>query len=217
MDKASGRGRFEICLLKQYIHMKKIFLVSGLIFAGLLFFAGNLNAQQYNQGIGLRIGDPYGVTYKAYLRQRQAVEFVLGTVSRNNHSSYYRDSFKKLNKYDDFLYSSHDVNFSMVLMARYLFHESFPAHVEGRLDWYYGAGAQLRISTLEYQYFDQQNNIFRDDHTNIDIGPEAIVGMEYELQDIPMVAFGEVSLLMELADRPFNFRVFGAFGIRYAF
>ena len=102
-------------------------------------------------------------------------------------------------------------------MGRYLLHESFPAHVEGRLDWYYGAGLQLRISSLEYQYFDAQNRIFSYDHTNFDFGPEAIVGMEYELADIPMVAFGEVSLLMELVDRPFNFRVFGAFGIRYAF
>ena len=197
--------------------MKKIFLFTGLLLTGLFFFGEEAQAQQYNQGIGVRIGDPYGISYKAYLRQRRAVEFVLGTVSRNNHSSYYRETFRNLDKYDGDLYSSHDVNFTMVLMARYLFHESFPANVEGRLDWYYGGGAQLRLSTLEYQYFDQQNNIIRDDHTNIDFGPEAILGMEYELLDIPMVAFGEVSLLMELADRTFVFRVFGAFGIRYAF
>ncbi|MEJ2003411.1 MAG: hypothetical protein P8X57_00255, partial [Cyclobacteriaceae bacterium] len=168
------------------------------------------------QGIGIRIGDPFGFSYKAYLQQRRAVEFVVGTVSRNNHSSYYRDTFRDLDKYEDNLYSSHDVKFTLALMGRYLFHESFPANVEGRLDWYYGGGVQLRVSTLEYQYFDTQNNIYRDNHTNFDLGPEAIVGMEYELEDIPLVAFGEVSLLMELVDRPFNFRVFGAFGLRYA-
>jgi len=197
--------------------MNRIIFFTGLLISGLFFFNTDVQAQQYNQGLGIRIGDPFGISYKAYLQRRRAVELVLGTVSRNNHSSYYRDTFRNLDKYEGDLYSSHDVNFTMVAMARYLFHESFPANVEGRLDWYYGAGLQLRISTIEYQYFDSQSQIFRDDHTNFDFGPEAILGMEYELEDIPMVAFGEVSLLMELVDRPFNFRVFGAFGVRYAF
>ncbi len=196
---------------------KKILLAGLLMITGLLFFTTTVQAQNYNQGIGIRIGDPLGITYKAYLQRRSAIELILGSVSRNNHSSYYRDSFKKLNKYDDFLYNSHNVNFTMVLMGRYLKHESFPAHVEGRLDWFYGGGVQLRIAKLEYQYFDTQNRIFTDDHTNVDFGPEGIIGMEYEFADIPMVAFGEVSLLMELVDRPFHFAVFGAFGLRYAF
>jgi hypothetical protein len=197
--------------------MKKVLCIAGLVFAGLLFFIQDAEAQQYNQGLGIRIGDPFGISYKAYLQRRMAVELILGTVSRNNHSSYYRDTFGNLDKYDDFLYSSHDVKFTMVMMGRYMFHESFPANVEGRLDWFYGAGLQFRYSTVEYQYFDSQSRIFRDDHSNFDFGPEAILGMEYELQDFPMVAFGEISLLMELVDRPFSFRVFGAFGVRYAF
>jgi hypothetical protein len=197
--------------------MKRVFILAGLCIAGLFLFVQGAQAQRYNQGMGIRIGDPFGASYKIYLQQRRAVEFVVGTVSRNNHSSYYRDTFKNLDKYEDNLYSAHDVKFTLAMMGRYLFHESFPARVEGRLDWYYGGGLQLRLSTIEYQYFDTQKNIYRDNHTNIDLGPEAILGMEYELQDIPLVAFGEVSLLMEVVDRPLNFRIFGAFGLRYAF
>ncbi len=192
--------------------------VALIILIGAFFLSSNnVFGQYYNQGLGIRIGDPYGVTYKMYLQGKAAVEFSLGTVSRNNHSAYYKDTFRKKDKFDDYVYSDHDVDMTLVLMGRYLIHESFPAHVEGRLDWYYGAGAQFRISKVDYQYFDELNRVESDEITNIDLGPEAILGIEYELEDIPLVAFGEVSLLMELVDRPFHFRVFGAVGVRYAF
>ncbi len=192
-------------------------VIALVLFAGVFFLTSNVFGQQYNQGIGLRIGDPVGISYKLYLQGKSAVEFGLGTVSRNSHSAYYKDTFKKKDKFDDYIYSDHDVDFTIVLMGRYLIHEAFPANVEGRLDWYYGAGAQLRISKVDYQYFDEFNRIGSENITNIDLGPEAILGMEYELQDYPIVGFGEVSLLMEIVDRPLHFRVFGAVGIRYAF
>ncbi len=195
----------------------KLKLIALSILAGLFFVSTDIFAQQFNQGIGLRIGDPVGVTYKMYLQGKSAFEFNLGTVSRNSHSAYYKDTFKKKDKFDDYIYSDHDVDFTIVLMGRYLIHEAFPANVEGRLDWYYGAGAQLRISKVDYQYFDEMNRIESEQITNIDLGPEAILGVEYELQDYPIVGFGEVSLLMEVVDRPLHFRVFGAVGIRYAF
>jgi hypothetical protein len=174
-------------------------------------------AQSNNQGIGLRIGDPLGVSYKMYMQGNTALEFVFGTVSRNSHNAYYKDTFRKKDKFDDFIYSDHDVDYTIVLMGRYLFHEAFPANVEGRLDWYYGGGVQLRVSNVNYQYFDELDNIDSEEITNIDLGPEAILGVEYELKDYPIVGFGEVSLLMELVDRPFHFRAFGAIGVRYAF
>ena len=195
----------------------KINVIALVLFAGVFFLTSHVFGQNYNQGIGLRIGDPVGISYKLYLQGKSAVEFNLGTVSRNSHDAYYKDSFKKKDKFDDFIYSDHDVDFTIVLMGRYLIHEAFPANVEGRLDWYYGAGAQFRISKVEYQYFDEFNRIGSENTTNVDFGPEAIIGMEYELQDFPIVGFGEVSLLMEIVDRPLHFRVFGAAGIRYAF
>lgn len=196
--------------------MKK-YAIALFTVTGLFLMFTDTYGQAYNQGIGLRIGDPVGVSYKMYTRGKAALEFNLGTVSRNSHSAYYKDTFRKKDKFDDYIYSDHDVNFTLVLMGRYLIHEAFPANVEGRLDWYYGAGAQLRVSTVDYQYFDELNRIGSDEITNIDLGPEAILGVEYELQDYPIVGFGEVSLMMEIVDRPLHFRVFGAVGVRYAF
>lgn len=182
-----------------------------------LLTAVPLMAQNNNQGVGLRIGDPLGITYKVYVDDKAALEFVLGSVSRNSHEAYYKDTFRKKDKYDDYLYSDHDVDMTIALMGRYLIHESFPANVDGRLDWYYGGGVQLRISKIDYQYFDEMSVIQSDNFTNLDLGPEAILGVEYELSEYPIVGFGEVSLLMELIDRPFHFRFFGAIGVRYAF
>ncbi|MEX2336678.1 MAG: hypothetical protein WD555_05350 [Fulvivirga sp.] len=42
-------------------------------------------------------------------------------------------------------------------------------------------------------------------------------GVEYELQDYPVVTFGEVSLMGEIVDKPLRFRLFVGVGVRYAF
>lgn len=196
--------------------MKKCYKASGFI-VGLLLVVSISYAQQYNQGIGLRVGDPLGVTWKVYLPERAAVEVNFGTTSRNWHSSYYRDTFNGLDRYDGFRYSSHDVRYTLALQGRYLLHHSFPANVEGRLDWYWGVGGQLRLSKVDYTYFTQEMVLNSDTKNNLDLGPEGILGAEYELQDYPIVTFGEVSLLGEIVDKPFRFRLFAALGVRYAF
>ncbi|MEM7108138.1 MAG: hypothetical protein AAF519_07915 [Bacteroidota bacterium] len=184
---------------------------------GLLYLSNLAAAQRYDQGIGLRIGDPFGVSYKQYGHNRVALEFTLGTTSRNRHGAYYKDKFKSINDFDRFNYSDHTVNFTLAAQGRYLLHYSFPANVEGRLDWYGGIGAHLRISTLEYAYFDESESLAFEQRTNFDLGPEGVLGMEYEFQDYPIVGFGEFSLLAELVDQPFKFRLFAAVGVRYGF
>ncbi len=174
-------------------------------------------AQRYDQGIGLRIGDPLGFSYKMYGNNRNALEFTVGSTSRNRHGAYYEDKFDAINDFDDFRYADHDVEYTFAAQGRYLVHTAFPANVEGRLDWYWGLGAHLRLSSLDYSYFNESSQLLSDTRTNFDLGPEGILGVEYELQDYPIVGFGEVSLLAELVDQPLKLRIFGAVGVRYAF
>ena len=68
-------------------------------------------------------------------------------------------------------------------------------------------GAHIRSSEVEYSYFDQDILRF-DNKQNFDLGPEGIFGIEYELLDYPIVAFGEANLMAELIDNPFRFRRF---------
>lgn len=184
---------------------------------GLVYFSQTTYAQRYDQGVGIRIGDPFGITYKQYGSNNAALEFTLGTTSRNRHGAYYKDKFKSISDFDRFNYSDHTVDYTLAVQGRYLLHYSFPANVEGRLDWYWGVGAQLRLSNLEYAYFDESESLNFDERTNFDLGPEGIIGMEYELEDFPIVGFGEFSLLGELVDQPLKFRLFAAMGVRYAF
>lgn len=188
-----------------------------LLFIGFIIFSSWSYAQNYNQGIGVRVGDPLSLTYKMYSRGSSALEFTVGSTSRNRHASYYRDKFDRIGDFDNFRYSSHNVKYTLVLQGRYLQHYSFPANVEGRLDWYWGAGAQIRFSSLDYSFFDESDILRTDKRSNFDLGPEGILGVEYELQDFPIVGFAEVSLMAEIVDQPLRVRIFGAVGIRYAF
>ncbi|MEM6525399.1 MAG: hypothetical protein AAGF85_03605 [Bacteroidota bacterium] len=184
---------------------------------GLFYLSNWTIAQSFDQWVGLRVGDPFGLSYKQYGNNRTALEFTIGTTSRNRHGAYYKDKFGKINDFDRFNYSDHTVDFTLATQGRYLLHYSFPANVEGRLDWYWGLGAHLRISTLEYAYFDESESLNFDERTNFDLGPEGVLGMEYEFQDYPIVGFGEFSLLGEVVDQPLKFRLFAAVGIRYGF
>lgn len=187
------------------------------LFIGLFFLSSFAYGQNYNQGIGVRVGDPLSLTYKMYGRNSSALEFTIGSTSRNRHSSYYRDSFDRIGDFDDFRYSSHNVKYTLAIQARYLLHYAFPANVEGRLDWYWGGGIQIRASSLDYSFFDSTDILRSDRRNNFDFGPEGILGVEYELQDLPIVGFSEVSLMAEIVDQPLRLRIFGAVGVRYAF
>lgn len=197
--------------------MIKLKLTSVFTLVGFLFISNISLAQIYDQGFGLRIGDPLGVTYKSYFNRTSALELTLGSTSGNRHGSYFKSTFTNRDEYNGFNYIDHTVDFTLAFQARLLWHESFPANVEGRLDWYWGLGGHLRFADVTYTYFDQDNFLRYDNATNFDLGPEGILGMEYELLDFPIVGFGEVSLMTELVDNPFRLRFFGAFGIRYAF
>lgn len=188
-----------------------------LLFIGFFILSTYGYAQNFNQGIGIRVGDPLALTYKMYGQRNSALEFTIGSTSRNRHRSYYRDTFGRIGDFDNFRYSNHNVKYTLALQGRYLVHYAFPANVQGRLDWYWGAGAQIRVSSLDYAFFDEATVLREERRTNFDLGPEGILGVEYELQDFPIVGFAEVSLMAEIVDQPLRLRIFGAVGVRYAF
>jgi len=174
-------------------------------------------AQKFDQGIGLRIGDPLGITYKSYFNNKAAIELIAGSTSANRHRHYYKSTFENRDKYDGFRYVDHSIGYTFAFQTRVMWHESFPANVEGRLDWYWGLGGHFRLSDVEYTYFDENGIAGSGSRTNFDLGPEGLLGLEYEFLDYPVVGFSEVSLMGELVDNPFRFRFFGAIGVRYAF
>ncbi|MCG8320890.1 MAG: hypothetical protein MI921_15415 [Cytophagales bacterium] len=81
----------------------------------LFFTTIELCAQDKEWGLGLRIGNPTGITAKKYLGTGNALEVALGTNFNNG---------------------------GFELLAHYLFH--FPVSGAPGLDWYYGFGGQLQ-------------------------------------------------------------------------
>jgi len=185
----------------------------------ILFLATTVFAFGQKQGIGLRVGNPLGLTYKRYLPNDRAFEFIFGTAPGGWNKNYYKNSFKDLDDYESNSYLSHDVESTVYFQARYLFDYNIPVEgMVGKLDWYWGAGALLKFAKVNYRYQfgDAPANLY-DTRTDIDFGPEGIAGMEYTFDDIPLTIFGEVSVLLEFADRPLTFRAFAAAGARFNF
>ena len=182
----------------------------------LLCFAVQTYAQ--DRAIGLRIGDPTGISYKKYLPGNKAVELGLGTSTIGWHHQYYRNTFRDLDKFEEFDYRDHRVASTLFLQGKYLIQYDIPIEgMIGRLEWYWGIGGMLKIAKIEYRYMDTASESLTDMHTDIDLGPEGVLGMEYTFEDVPLTVFGDISLMIEIADRPGIPKGYSAVGIRYNF
>jgi hypothetical protein len=192
--------------------MKKLVII---IFLTVIFFA----AHSQDRGIGLRLGNPMGITYKKYLLRDKAIELGLGTVGMGWHDNYYRNSFRDFDRYENVDYVSHAVTSTIYLQARYLLHYNIPIEgMVGKLDWYWGLGGVFKMANVRYHYRDNESSaIQRDVRTDIDFGPEGILGMEYTFETVPVTIFGDISLMVEIVDRPGIPRGLSGVGARYNF
>jgi hypothetical protein len=192
--------------------MKQIVCLLILVGAGQVLFA-------QNQSIGIRLGEPIGVTYKNYVTKSTAFEFILGTASHGWSSGYYEKSFRNRDSYQGYRYSSHNVNNVVFFQGRYLMNYPIAVQgVEGKFDWYWGVGAALKLARVNYYYQNEQppHNSYSDQRTDIDFGPEGIGGVEYKFEDLPITLFVEASLMLELGDR-FNLHGLIGTGGRFNF
>lgn len=191
--------------------MKKVIVLLSFF---LCFFA--LRAQ--DRAIGLRLGDPTGITYKKYFGRTKAVEFGIGSAIPGWHNTYYRNSFNAHGPYNGFAYRSHTVQSTLYLQGRYLLHyDIYVQGMEGEWDWYWGAGGLLKFSSVQYRFQNNEPPFNESDtYNDVDFGPEGMVGMEYTFEGIPLTVFGELSLMLEIIDRV-TLRPFSGIGARYRF
>lgn len=176
--------------------------------------------QKRSNGIGLRIGEPFGVTYKRYMSPRSSLEFAIGSSPKGWSDAYYRNSFDDYAEYENYNYLSHDVESIIYLQGRLLLNQPILIEgLDGTLDWFYGIGGVLKSARVDYRFQGEEFpfDFESEDRTDVDLGPEGILGMEYFFSDIPLTIFGELSLMLEIGDRPGTFRLFGGAGLRYNF
>jgi hypothetical protein len=180
---------------------------------------------QDNWGVGLRIGDPLGISVKKYMGDK-ALEFNVGRSHTFYRHGWYNKRFDVWYKnknfgYKEFQYLNYHASTPVSIQAHYLFHKDIKS--VNNLQWYWGVGAQFRIQNY---YFDYRFKIQGDPNwyyavgekvTDLDIGVDGVLGLEYTFKDIPLSVFGDVMLFMEFADNPFAFWLQGGVGVRYNF
>ncbi|MCF1752763.1 hypothetical protein [Mariniradius sediminis] len=193
--------------------MKRLFLLA------ICLMPMSLMAQE--PGIGLRMGEPFSITYKTFLDDNISIEGMFGSAGPNS-ASYYRNTFENNRPGPNTFYIGHSTSNRWSMNFRMAYHEDITDMIgigSGYLLAYAGAGAQLRSVMVDYVYSQGTNpNVtFAEQRRNMDFGPEGFVGSEYYIEEIPLSVFAEFGLFMELVERFGHFRLQGAIGARYLF
>jgi hypothetical protein len=194
--------------------MKKIIIVIFLLTLSVLA----TQAQTPKWGVGLRVGEPLGLTVKRYLPQGRAWEFNLGSSGFYGYN--HQKAFYRYDRFKDYEYRRHYLQSALGVQFRYLVHKSVGLAEAPGLEWYYGAGGQLRSYQIDYEYRVRIGNDWepvRERINNIDLGVDGILGMEYSWREVPLTVFLDVNLFLEIVDSPFAAYLQGGTGVRYYF
>ncbi|HSO77898.1 MAG TPA: hypothetical protein VLQ76_04975 [Bacteroidales bacterium] len=155
--------------------MKKTFAVL-LVLAAL---SAGVQAQSYKNAIGLRGGDPSGLSFKTFISGVNALEFVAGT-------GYFGHNFSVTGYYE----------------------WQYPTDWTPNLDWFIGPGAHIGFWNARYQ--DEYN-------TNLTLGLDGIIGLEYTLDDIPLNFSIGAGPSFNVTTGPGWLYWNGGFAVRYVF
>lgn len=203
-------------------------VVTTLLFSSFSSFAQkkkSSGSSSYNWGIGVKLGDPYGVSIKKYTGNK-AWEFIIGRSGyywgdRNDYGKHYFDHKGKYknNKNYTFL-RAYDYGYPLSIQLRHIFFHKDIEGVDG-LKWYVGAGAQFRFSSyyIRYEYWDYNGHYHLEDDkvTDIGLGVDGVIGLEYTFEDLPLSIGLDANLYLEIVDRPFYPLGQGGLSIRYNF
>lgn len=137
--------------------MKKLLLLFALVTATM-----TMKAQEYQTGLGLRLGGiNRGITVKHFTGSTAAIEGILG-------------------------FARHSVSITG------LFEKHIPFPTAPGLSWYYGGGAHIGFFTGHYTYGYYHANkhdydYFEEDFDNsFYMGVDFILGLEYKFKDVPI-------------------------------
>ena len=152
--------------------------------------------QDYKNSAGFRLGKTDGITYKRFLTENGAVEFMVG-----------------FGGYDK----------GMQIYTTYQWNAQIPTQFTESLYLYYGVGGHIgfiRPSTIR-NYYNNDSTIIteRDMQTYYAIGIDGIIGIEYRIFTVPMTISMEFKPFFEyygLRYTQFKFWDFG-FTVKYIF
>ena len=187
------------------------------------------NSKYPYQGIGVKLGDPFAVTYKFYFNDHFGIVADFGKASSGLYSRYFREQFAEYLDTDTLSgeaqieYLTHRVLSDWVVELKFLWHFDAKGITPG-LRLYFGLGPELKLTELEYQYFYNSdpsgsglNSLGQFTRKRQTFGPQVTVGIEYSYFQIPISAFMELELFNDISLDPGRRRFEGGAGLRYIF
>jgi hypothetical protein len=184
------------------------------------------NASEYPyQGLGLKMGDPFAVTYKYYPNKNWSFALDAGKAASGLYNKYYRNTFNEylpdsLSGAESIRYVAHRATRDLFFEAKFLYQWEAEKISKG-LQFYVGLGWQWRNTKLRYDYLYEngpfENKFGKFTETRFTYGPVALTGMEYSYFTIPISAFIEIEWFTDALLDPRYQRFQGGLGLRYVF
>ena len=181
------------------------------------------------QGIGLKFGDPFALSYKFYPNKNWAFAADAGKVSSGLYSKYYRSIFKEytpdtLSSDASLTYLTHKANSDWLLETKFLYQWDAEKISKG-LQLYVGLGWQWRVTSLTYDYnYNREldngeliSKFGKFTERRFTYGPVVILGFEYSYFSLPISAFIEIEGYTDALIDPGYKRFQGGVGLRYVF
>lgn len=186
------------------------------------------DSQYPYHGIGIKVGDPFALTYKYYATENFSIAIDGGKTASGLYSKYYRENFVGLTQPDTLdasreqsvNYLGHIVNEDHMLEAKLLYQKDASNLLKG-LQWYIGAGMQWRRTNIQYEFLVQETfdrtEIGVIDESYITAGVVGALGIEYSYFTIPVAAFMEIEWYTDVINDPGWYRLQGGVGLRWIF
>ncbi|MGE0770673.1 MAG: hypothetical protein AB7K37_03090 [Cyclobacteriaceae bacterium] len=183
------------------------------------------NSQYPYQGIGIKLGDPFALTYKYYPNKHWSFAADAGKAASGLYNKYYRNAYltylpDTLNQEESITYLAHKATTDWFFEAKFLYQWEAEKISRG-LQFYAGIGWQWRSTTLEYDYLYEdgfvESQFGKFTENRFTYGPVFLTGFEYSYFSLPLSAFIEVEWFTDtLLDPGYN-RFQGGVGLRYVF
>ena len=205
--------------------MKRLHFVRAGWLLAFALCAAPASAQRAEWGLGGRLGDPVGLSVKHY-SPRLHWEVNFGRSFHLRGGRYYRGQFvgiyqEQIRAYPHFEYVSHRTTFPLSIQGHVL--RQRPLSGINGLQWYAGGGAQVRFVTCYYDYryrrqgYNDWRYVRNARQTNVDVGLDGVVGLEYFVPQLPFSLFADATVFVELADQPGHVYLQGGLGGRFVF
>jgi hypothetical protein len=169
-------------------------------------------------GIGIKVGDPFALTYKYYASKHFAVAADFGRSASGLYSQYYAELFHEFQP-ETSDYYSHKVEGDWVGEVKLMYQMGIEKVSPG-LQFYVGLGWEIRNLKIRYDYFADEGGLsknFQDEYERLTQGVQGVVGIEYSYFKLPISAFMELEYYCDVVEDPGYTKIQGGAGLRYVF